>query len=213
MPKAEASLPSARERRLSFATPIIESSMPSRSCRRRSCCFFRKGVREAFGFFGEARIEALSPRTLWPLSCPCAFPCPCSWCWAAAARSRPFEAGVLGEEEERFAFSRGAFSFLGLVISWGRSRAVPPGIFEGAYLAAFHPARKRKANFFKRPAFRRPGRRRPAPHPERQGRRLPPGPRTGSSAVRCARRNPPATRNSSRPNRPNCSIPRRRFRG
>src|SRR6266702_10399 len=44
MPKALASLPSARVRRLSLATPIMESSMESRSWSRRSFCFCRKGV-------------------------------------------------------------------------------------------------------------------------------------------------------------------------
>src|SRR6266540_3504069 len=38
MPKAEASLPSARERRVPWATPAIESTMASRSCRSFSFC-------------------------------------------------------------------------------------------------------------------------------------------------------------------------------
>src|SRR5437762_464686 len=38
MPKAEASLPSARERRLSFATPAMESTMASRKFRSFSFC-------------------------------------------------------------------------------------------------------------------------------------------------------------------------------
>src|SRR5690349_7541337 len=51
MPKALASLPSARVRRLSLATPIIESSMESRSWSNFSCCFLRNGVK-ATGFAG-----------------------------------------------------------------------------------------------------------------------------------------------------------------
>src|SRR5882724_12521273 len=38
IPKAEASLPSARERKVSCATPAIESTMASRSCRSFSFC-------------------------------------------------------------------------------------------------------------------------------------------------------------------------------
>src|SRR5205814_8664980 len=37
MPKAEASLPSARERKVSWATPAMESTMASRNCS--SFCF------------------------------------------------------------------------------------------------------------------------------------------------------------------------------
>src|ERR1700677_33207 len=69
MPKAESSLPSARERRLSFATPIIESSMPSRNCNRRSRCLVRKGLSFSFGpGFGGAwksvRLLPLAPLLL-----------------------------------------------------------------------------------------------------------------------------------------------------
>src|SRR5438876_1132042 len=51
MPKALDSLPSARVRSVSFATPLIESSRLSRSCSRRSLCFSRKGVSLTFTFF------------------------------------------------------------------------------------------------------------------------------------------------------------------
>ena len=44
MPNALASLPSGRERSVSFATPAIESRMLSRKAIRRSRCIFRKGV-------------------------------------------------------------------------------------------------------------------------------------------------------------------------
>src|SRR4051812_27396249 len=51
MPKALASLPSGRERKVSFATPAIESSIVSRSNCRRSRCCLRKGV-SFTSFFG-----------------------------------------------------------------------------------------------------------------------------------------------------------------
>src|SRR5687767_4797691 len=51
MPKALASLPSGRDRRVSLATPAMESSMVSRRSCRRSRCSFMKGV-ILTGFFG-----------------------------------------------------------------------------------------------------------------------------------------------------------------
>src|SRR5688572_8797430 len=50
MPKALASLPSGRDRRVSLATPAMESSMVSRRRTRRSRCIFKKGVSFAGSF-------------------------------------------------------------------------------------------------------------------------------------------------------------------
>src|SRR5204862_648377 len=50
MPKAEASLPSARERRVSWATPAIESTIASRNCSSFSFCL---------------RVNASSLRSRW----------------------------------------------------------------------------------------------------------------------------------------------------
>src|SRR5215475_9253709 len=53
MPKAEASLPSARERRLSCAMPCMESSMVSRNASKRSFCLRKNGFNFASLFFSD----------------------------------------------------------------------------------------------------------------------------------------------------------------
>src|SRR5437763_12322905 len=72
MPNAEASLPSARERRLSFATPAIESTIASRRFRSFSFCPRTNGSSfRGLWFFG-ARISRVSP-TLKLFRAPLAF--------------------------------------------------------------------------------------------------------------------------------------------
>src|SRR3954452_17146659 len=57
MPKADASLPSARERRLYFATPAMESTMASRKFRSFSFCPRTNGSSFFCLLFLEARIS------------------------------------------------------------------------------------------------------------------------------------------------------------
>src|SRR5437588_33474 len=63
MPKAEASLPSARERRLSLATPAIESTIASRKFRSFSFCPRTNGssFRGLWFLFAELAIFGRRP--------------------------------------------------------------------------------------------------------------------------------------------------------
>src|SRR6202043_874171 len=60
MPNAEASLPSARERRLSFATPAMESTIASRNCRSLSFCPRTNGSSFRCRLFLVARISCFA---------------------------------------------------------------------------------------------------------------------------------------------------------